>query len=170
VDIGGVIIVPDDEVEDTSFFGDGYLRTPAVPGAFAGLASLVHDRFGAEVHLVSTCSAPTERRTREWLDHHDFHGRTGIAPAHVHFVRTREAKAPVAADLGLTHFVDDKLEVLSFLTTVQHRFLFHPRQGEVAARRDLLAAVRRVETWPELVSALLPRAGEQVAGLGEQLG
>jgi hypothetical protein len=170
VDVGGVIIKPDDEVEDTSFFGAGYLRTPAVPGAFEGLASLVRDRFGEDVHLVSTCSEPTERRTRGWLDHHDFYGRTGIATAHVHFVRTREAKAPVAADLGLTHFVDDKLEVLSYLSTVAHRFLFHPRAGEVAAHRDHLAVVRRVETWPELVSALLPPAGEQVAGLEEQLG
>jgi hypothetical protein len=85
-------------------------------------------------------------------------------------VRTREAKAPVAANLGLTHFVDDRLEVLGYLTTVKHRFLFRPRDGEVAAHRDRLAAVRRVETWPELVTALLPGAGEQVAGVGEQLG
>ncbi|HEY6593893.1 MAG TPA: hypothetical protein VI011_07255 [Asanoa sp.] len=170
VDVGGVLIVPDDEVEDTSFFGANYLRTPAMPDAFAGLAALVRDRFGERVHLVSTCSESTERRTREWLAHHDFYARTGVAPRHVHFVRTREAKAPVAASLGLTHFVDDKLEVLSYLVTVAHRFLFHPRTQEIAAHRARLAGVRRVETWPELVSALLPGAGEQVAGLEEQLG
>jgi hypothetical protein len=170
VDVGGVIIMPSDEVEDTSFFGEDYLRTPAVPDAFASLATLVRDRFGDQVHLLSKCGESTEERTREWLEHHDFYARTGITPRHVHFVRTREAKAPVAANLGLTHFVDDRLEVLGYLTTVKHRFLFRPRDGEVAAHRDRLAAVRRVETWPELVTALLPGAGEQVAGVGEQLG
>lgn len=156
VDIGGVIIQPADDDADTSFFGDHYLRTPAVPGAFDGLAALVAGRFGPAVHLVSKCGEQTEARTREWLAHHDFHGRTGIPPAHVHFCRTRSEKAPIAAALGLTHFVDDKLEVLSYLSSVPHRFLFRPNPAEVAAYAEHLPGVHPVTSWPELVAALLP--------------
>lgn len=156
VDIGGVIIQPADDDADTSFFGDHYLRTPPMPGVFDGLATLVHDRFGPNVHLVSKCREQTETRTREWLAHHDFYDRTGIPPDHVHFCRTRPDKAPIAAELRLTHFVDDKLEVLSYLTTVPHRFLFRPRPEEVEAYAAYLPAVRRVESWAQLLVALLP--------------
>ena len=155
VDIGGVIIQPADDDADTSFFGDHYLRTPPMPGAFDGLAALVARRFGTAVHLVSKCGALTEARTRDWLAHHDFYARTGVPKDHLHFCRTRAGKAPIAAELGLTHFVDDKLEVLSHLTTVPHRFLFRPAETEVRAHAAHLAVVKRVETWPDLVRALV---------------
>lgn len=154
MDVGGVIIEPADEDADTSFFGENYLRTPPMPGVFEGLATLVAARFGPAVHLVSKCGEQTEAHTRQWLAHHDFHGRTGVPAQNVHFCRTRAAKAPIAADLALTHFVDDKLEVLSYLTTVPHRFLFRPRRAEVAAHAQHLSEVRRVESWPDLVAVL----------------
>jgi hypothetical protein len=166
VDIGGVIIQPADNQfsaerhrpdkadADTSFFGDHFLRTPPVPGVFDGLATLVGEVFGEQVHLVSKCGERTERRTRQWLAHHDFHARTGVRPEHVRFCRRRPDKAPIAAELGLTHFVDDRLEVLSYLTTVPNRYLFRPHETEVQAHLAYLPAVRRVETWPELVAAL----------------
>lgn len=152
VDIGGVIIEPADDDADTSFFGDHYLRTPQVVGAVDALAALA-DGFD-EVHLVSKCGEATERRTLEWLAHHDFHTRTGIPVQRVHFCRTRPAKAPIARRLGLTHFVDDRLEVLGYLDSVPHRFLFRPRPAEVAAHVAHLPHVQQVAGWPELVTAL----------------
>ncbi|MBQ0992627.1 hypothetical protein KBX08_21365 [Micromonospora sp. H61] len=152
VDIGGVIIEPADDDADTSFFGAHYLRTPAVGGAFDALAAL-GPAFD-EVHLVSKCGEATERRTREWLAHHDFPARTGVPVERVHFCRTRPDKAPIARRLDLTHFVDDKLEVLGYLASVPHRFLFRPRKAEVAAHAALLPHVRRVESWSELTSLL----------------
>ncbi|MEU4528958.1 hypothetical protein AB0F49_12080 [Micromonospora ureilytica] len=152
VDIGGVIIEPADDDADTSFFGAHYLRTPAVVGAFDALAAL-GPAFD-EVHLVSKCGEATERRTREWLVHHDFPARTGIAVERVHFCRTRPDKAPIARRLGLTHFVDDKLEVLGYLDSVPYRFLFRPRRAQVAAHAALLPHVHRVESWSELTPLL----------------
>ncbi|MEV7330303.1 hypothetical protein [Micromonospora sp. NPDC093244] len=75
----------------------------------------------------------------------------------VHFCRTRPDKAPIARRLGLTHVVDDKLEVLGYLDSVPHRYLFRPRPAEVAANAALLPRVHRVESWPELTALL--RAG-----------
>lgn len=152
VDIGGVIIEPADDDADTSFFGAHYLRTPAVVGAFDALSAL-GPAFD-EVHLVSKCGEATERRTRDWLAHHDFPARTGIPVERVHFCRTRPDKAPIARRLGLTHFVDDKLEVLGYLDSVPHRILFRPRKAEVAAHAALLPRVRRVESWSELTPLL----------------
>lgn len=158
VDIGGVIIQHSDVPpgnEDTSFFGDNYLRTPPMPGVFEALARLTGEVFGDEVYLVSKCGEQTERRSLAWLAHHDFHARTGIPAEHVRFCRSRPEKAPIAAGLGLTHFVDDRLEVLSYLDSMPHRFLFRPREDEVAAYAAHLPGVRRVESWPELVDALV---------------
>ncbi|MEV0154471.1 hypothetical protein AB0H57_12125 [Micromonospora sp. NPDC050686] len=87
-------------------------------------------------------------------DEDTFHARTGIGPDRLHFCRTRPEKGPIAARLGLTHFVDDRLEVLGYLDTVGHRYLFRPRPAEVAAHAGHLPAVRRVASWPELVAAL----------------
>jgi hypothetical protein len=147
-----VIIQPADDDEDTSFFGANYLRTPEVPDAFDALATLRETVFGDAVWIVSKCGETTERRTREWLAEHDFHRRTGIPTDRLRFCRERADKAPIAADLELTHFVDDRLEVLGYLTTVSHRFLFHPYEPEIAAHAEHLPAVRRVESWPELLT------------------
>ncbi|WP_405434135.1 hypothetical protein [Micromonospora sp. NBC_00617] len=152
VDIGGVLIEPADDDADTSFFGAHYLRTPMVDGAFDALAAL-GPAFD-EVHLVSKCGESTERRTREWLAHHDFTARTGIPVERVHFCRTRPAKAPIARQLELTHFVDDRLEVLGYLDSVPHRYLFRPRRAEVAAYAALLPRVRPVQSWAELADLL----------------
>ncbi|MEV0808060.1 hypothetical protein [Micromonospora sp. NPDC050200] len=153
VDVGGVIIERSDGDEDTSFFGDNYLRTPPLDGVFEALAEVVP--LFDEAYVVSKCSEPTERRTREWLTDHDFHARTGIGPERLRFCRTRPEKGPIAARLGLTHFVDDRLEVLGHLDTVPHRYLLRPRQDEVDAYAALLPGVHRVESWPELVARVV---------------
>ncbi|MEV4478158.1 hypothetical protein [Micromonospora coxensis] len=152
VDVGGVIIELSDGDDDTSFFGPAYLRTPPVDGVVEALAAVVP--LFDEVHVVSKCAEPTERRTRHWLAHHGFHARTGIGPERLHFCRTRPEKGPIAARLGLTHFVDDRLEVLGHLDTVPHRYLFRPRPDEVEAYREHLPGVRRVQSWPELAAEL----------------
>jgi hypothetical protein len=154
VDVGGVVIQRADDDADTSFFGGNYLATPAVPGAFEALAGLVSQLFGERVFLVSTCGVETERRTLEWLAHHDFHRRTGIPPHQVHFCRRRADKAPIAASLSLTHFVDDRLEVLGYLRTVRHRYLFRPRDVEVRRHAQHLPLVRRVDGWSALVAEI----------------
>jgi hypothetical protein len=146
--------------EDTSLLDD-FRRTPPMPGVFEALATLVGEVFGEHVHLVSKCGERVERRSLLWLAHHDFYARTGIRAGNVHFCRTRQAKAPIAAALGLTHFVDDRLEVLSYLETVPNRYLFRPREHEVRAHRRHLPSVRRVESWPDLVASIVPRPGVQ---------
>jgi hypothetical protein len=126
IDIGRVIIDGSSGSGDTSFFsGDtaAMLRTPAVPGAFAAIARLV-PLFG-ETWLVSKCGPRVQRRSVEWLRHHRFFEVTGIAEGNVRFCLRRPEKAIHCADLGITHFVDDKPEVIAAITpVVPHRYLF----------------------------------------------
>ena len=157
VDIGRVIIgggvVPGSS--DTQFFsGDTarMLATPAVPGAFEALARLV-PRF-EQVWLVSKCGERVQRHTRQWLDHHDFAARTGIPREHIRFCLKRPDKAVHCAQLGITHFVDDKLDVHQALRgVVAHRYLFGVQPAPTPAW------VQHTETWPAAEAAILHSLG-----------
>ena len=155
IDIGGVIIQPMDHDKDTSFLGENYLKTPAIEGAFAAIHDLGAGRFGADIHLVSKCGPRVERKSREWLDARGFFATTGVPSDNLHFCRERHEKAPICEKLGITHFVDDRLEVLSHMATVANLFLFRPRENEVRRFAQHLDRVRRVESWEALKSGLL---------------
>ncbi|WP_299614949.1 hypothetical protein [Pelagibius sp.] len=155
VDIGGVVIARVDPRSDTSFFGDNYLETPAVPGAIEALRRLAEERFGENLFLVSKCGLKTEQRTREWLSHHLIYARTGLDPERLHFCRQRHEKAPICKALGITHFVDDRLEVLGYLESVPHRYLFNADAAEVAANVQHLPDVTPVDGWAEILRELL---------------
>ncbi len=159
VDIGGVIITPARAAGDTSFFSSDYLATPPMADAFETIAELARRRFGDRVHLVSKCGPGVEAKTRAWLAHHGFHDVTGVPEERLHFCRARADKAPICKRLGVTHFIDDRLEVLGYLTTVPHRFLFQPDEKEIARHAAHLAEVRVVQSWRGIAQALAEPEG-----------
>ena len=155
VDVGGVIIDRVNDGTDTSFFSDNYLKTTAVPGALDTLTRLVKERFGDQVFIVSKCGKRTEEKTLHWFRHNRFFEQTGISQHNVRFCRTREGKAPICNELGITHFVDDRLEVLSYLTMVPHQFLFQADPKEVRRFEKHLARATQVNTWEQIAEMLL---------------
>ena len=154
VDVGGVIVMLADDDEDTSFFGDRPLETPAVPGVVEALARLVGGPFEGRAHIVSKAGPKVAGNTELWLDHHDFFGRTGIAADHLHFVRERRDKAPVCERLGITHFVDDRLDVLAYLESVEHRYVFTGGGKEPAPLAEFPEWATLAETWPTAVTLI----------------
>jgi hypothetical protein len=129
IDIGRVIIGPvdDDGVADTSFLSgtpDDAMRTEPTPGAFAAIAHLT-DAFAGQVWLVSKCGPKVQAKTLRWLDHWRFWTATGIPPDHIRFCRERRDKAIHCADLAITHFIDDRVDVLTHLVgLVPELYLF----------------------------------------------
>lgn len=156
VDIGGVIIDRANDKTDTSFFGNNFLQTTKVPGVFEALQCLVAGKFGERTHLVSKCGPAVEEKTRRWLMHHGFYDITCIKPEHVYFCRARRDKAGICATLGITHFIDDRLEVLGCLPkTVKYQYLFQPDSREVQRFSRFLPQVCQVQSWQEILAALL---------------
>ncbi len=162
VDIGRVVIAGPERSrrsgrgagEDTAFF-DGseeeMLATPAVEGVFDALARLTRE-FRGRVWLVSKCSPQTGERSLRWLEHHRFWELTGVPRGAVRFCRQRHEKAPIAAELGLTHFVDDRVDVHTALRgVVPHRYLFGGHEEAPAGDPDLLAT----PTWADAERAVL---------------
>ena len=155
VDVGGVLISRANDTADTSFFRTRYLEAVAVCGAFETVARLARNRFGGRLVVISKCGPRTEERTKEWLAYHHAYDALGITPHAVHFCRQRQEKAPLCEALGVTHFVDDKLEVLGYLATVPHRFLFDPVEAEVQKFKQHLPFVTRVANWKQLEELLI---------------
>lgn len=127
VDIGRVIIGPElGGVADTRFLGsrlEEAVHTPPAPGALDVIGELVAQSSG-NVWLVSKCGPSVQRKTLAWLHHHAFFARTGMPPEHVRFCLERREKATHARELGLTVFVDDRLDVLHHLRGVVPRLLW----------------------------------------------
>ncbi len=125
VDIGRVIIAGDGP--DTSFIGgsdEQAMRAPAVEGALEALARLTA-LFEGRVWLVSKCGPKVEARSRLWLARHRFFEITGIDAGNLRFCRQRPEKAPICAKLGITCFIDDRIDVLACMAgIVPTRLLF----------------------------------------------
>lgn len=162
IDIGGVIIDRTNDKTDTSFFGPNYLASSAVDGVFNAIRALT--QAGWTVYLVSKCGENVETKTLEWLKHHDFYALTKVPAQNIRFCRQRRDKAPICEELGISYFVDDRLEVLSYLTSVSNLFLFHPEPKEKQRFERYLDKVTTVQTWAELLPLLLNDADAQLAG------
>jgi hypothetical protein len=129
IDIGRVLMCPanDDARPDTSFLDlpdDQALDVPASPHAWEVIPDLVQ-AFDKRVWLVSKAGSRIEALTRRWLAHHRFFDRVGLPDNQVRFCRKRPEKRSHAIDLGLTHFIDDRADVLAALIgAVPHLYLF----------------------------------------------
>ncbi len=156
VDIGGVIIENHDGDADTSFFSKNYLSTPVFADSFVQLKKLNEGRFRERVYLVSKCGPSVQSKTRKWLKHNHFYETTGISEENVHFCIERKQKAEICDQLGITAFVDDRLEILGYLSHLDELFLFNPNESEVAENSRHLPLVRVVRDWAELGALLNP--------------
>ncbi|WP_280457781.1 hypothetical protein [Nocardia carnea] len=154
VDFGRVIqgaALPDGGA-DTTFLAGGdaeAMQTPPTDGAFEALARLVAS-FGGRAWVISKCGPRVQQRTRQWLDHHDFYRHTGVPRENVRFCRERADKAGHCAELGITHMIDDRLEVHEALRgLVPHLFLFGIQSGPVPQW------VHHTPSWPEAEAAVV---------------
>lgn len=79
------------------------------------------------------------------MERQDFHERTGIAVDKLHFVRRIEDKPDICRQLGVTHFVDDRLAVLELMPWLAGRYFFPPRSRDdcLQGSRGFPAALTR---------------------------
>lgn len=168
IDIGRVIMCPtdDDGRPDTSFLSadePGALATPAAPGLYEVLPGLIR-AFSSNVWLVSKAGPRIEKLTLKWLRHNDFYNRTGLRPDRVCFCRKREEKQIYARRHGLTHFIDDRVDVLEHLrNVVPHLVLFGVQTSPIPPW------VTPALDWPSVPTALrLGKADEATLDKGCQ--
>jgi hypothetical protein len=157
VDFGRVIngaSSPHDD--DTVFLSGGFeaaMRTPAMPGAFEVLARLV-TLFDGRVWIVSKCGERIRERTLQWLDYNNFWATTGISPDNARFCHKRPQKALHCEQLGITHFIDDRVDVLVYLRDiVDNLYLFGPQEQAAPVW------VTATPTWQDVETAVTKGIG-----------
>lgn len=128
IDFGRVIMCAiQNGVQDTSFLGvsfDEAMKTPATPGAIECIEELVA-HYKGRIYIVSKCGESVENKTRGWLSRNGIYAKTGLAKDQVYFCKKRKDKAPICRKLGITHFIDDRVDVLSHMVgIVPHLYLF----------------------------------------------
>jgi hypothetical protein len=158
-DLGGGIIDKQDEQSRESFLGASYLLTPEVPEVFETLRKLVEATRGkngkCNVYVISACDTALRKKAEWWLDHRQFCERTGIPRDQVLFCDSRRQKAEVCAKLGVTHLVDDRLEVLSQVAEGTEKFLFRPDAAEALAFPTSIRTVRLADSWTDILGYIL---------------
>jgi hypothetical protein len=155
IDVGRVLIsAADDSAPDTSFIGgslEAALQTPPCEGMFDVVPRLV-ERFESRVWIVSKCGPRVQEKTRRWFSHHHFFERTGIPEANVRFCLKRPEKATHCAELGITHFIDDRTDVLEpMIGIVPGLYLFGPQRREPRADHPFTLTA----TWADVARELL---------------
>jgi hypothetical protein len=156
VDVGGVILDFLRHLDsELAFSGPRYLETPEIPDAIDSIARLNTGRFESRVYLVSKYLGDGPNRILEWLHERRFFEKTGIPPERFHPCKERHEKMPIARDLGITHFVDDRAEVLSYLQgVVPHLYLFQDLDEGADEYQRIRAEASHVESWKDLYELL----------------
>jgi hypothetical protein len=155
IDIGRVLIMAGDQGgPDTSFLGssiEAAIHTPPYPDMFEVVPELV-SAFAGRVWLVSKAFPKTQEKTRRWLAHHRFFERTGIPDGNLIFCLRRDQKAQICQGKGITHFIDDRMDVLRHMrAVVPHRFLFGPQAAIFLPETGLTQA----PTWRAVYRVLI---------------
>jgi hypothetical protein len=90
-------------------------------------------------------------RSLAWLRAVGFFARTGLADDHVRFCLEREGKEAICRELGISHFVDDRIHVMQILRhAVPHLYLFGGEEEE----RACPPWATFVSDWPRVVAAV----------------
>lgn len=157
VDLGNVIIDHVGFGTTPEFFRSGdYNMIPPVNGVLEALRYLNGDRFHGNVFVVYNASDVADQKIIGWLKSHDFFRQTGISPERVRRTQNGRNKSSVCELYGATHFIDDRLEVLSHLVgKVRNLYLLHPQQKEVEQHKDFLTHVNQVQSWDDIVRLLV---------------
>ncbi len=120
-----------------------------IPDAMDSLRAIVQSGRFEKVYIVSKAHPITRIIYLAWLSHLDFWNYTGIARRDLYFCLRHKDKAPICEKLGITHFVDDRFEVLSHLKTVPYRYALAPTKPHPF--KDAIV----VHSWKELLPLLL---------------
>ncbi len=139
LDLGGVVFYP---------------LGGQVPGALEHIQRIASAGRFRSIYIVSRANGPNRLYFLLRLSLMRFWRRTGIMRTRLYFCSRNSGKAAICERFGITHFVDDRPDVLRRLGTVPRLFAFRPDGKELRKFPELRDRVVIVEGWGELARLL----------------
>lgn len=111
--------------------------------------------FQNRIYIISRVDTDeSEQRVRKYLYDHNLDIQLNISQERVYFCYKRHEKAPIAEKLGITHFVDDHTEVLSYMTSVPYKFSLMTRDEELIAYPPEKFGIVSCRRWSQISQAI----------------
>jgi hypothetical protein len=128
-----------------------------VPDSLDALKKIVGSNHFEKIYIVSKAPPIAQIYFRMILRSLDFWEYTGIPREHLYFCNAYKDKAEICERLGITDFVDDRLQVLHHLDSAKvNRYALNARRRrEYFKYPETARSVKIVESWTELSSVLL---------------
>lgn len=136
---------------DTIFSRDATGNKVENPRAMEVISYLVKNCRG--VYVVSKVNHEQKKRAIKWMFDVDFYRRTGLRRHDIHFCAERHEKGPIARDLRINCFIDDRPEVMAWMPEDTIRILFNPIRNDVAIWNQQDAYI--VDSWTEVKTLIL---------------
>lgn len=126
------------------------------PDAIRVIKRVVDELCGPkQTFIVSKVNAEQKIWAKQWLFRNRFYNHTGIPMKNIRFCAERSDKAPICKELGITHFIDDRPEVLFYMKDiVQNRILFQGVKCEVEKYSSTIGSIVRVANWQQVEKIL----------------
>lgn len=102
------------------------------------------------VFIISRCPEFAESGLIQWFDAHNFFDDTNFSRSNIYFCREQAEKAPIAKQLKLSYFIDDKISVLDFMNDiVLHKIQLTVDPAlEIGDDKD---GIMHLENWPSVL-------------------
>lgn len=110
-------------------------------------------------YLVSKVNSTQRERSLQWLKDSEFFTKTGIKQDNLYYCFDRRDKAIFVRALDITHFIDDRAEVLYHLDEPVNKYLFNPENFDVAKYGEHLKNTTHVSSWTDIEKLLCGQTG-----------
>jgi hypothetical protein len=130
-----------------------------IPGVLDALRHINQSGCFADIYIVSRVNIIGRIYFPLRLRYLNFFNRTGIPRDHVIFCRYRKDKARICEQLGITDFVDDNPNVLTYMENVDRLYAFTATKGiRRLVKKEFPAKALSISSWKELVPQLIKSA------------
>jgi hypothetical protein len=157
VDLGNVIIDHVGFGTTDEYVNNGdYNQIPALNDAVSSLQKLNSEVFKNDVYVVYNATNVADSKIMTWLTHNNFFEMTGIDPTKIIRSESGRNKRPFCVKNKITHFIDDRLEVLTGLVgTVPNLYLLGGQPKEIELFKESLKNVYVAPDWKHILNLLI---------------
>lgn len=156
VDLGNVIIDHAKFGTTPDYIRNGdYLKIPPVTLALESIRLLLNGGIGTLI-VIYNASDVADEKILSWVEH--WVPNDVINDHRFNLTRSIGGRDKIreCIEYGITHFIDDRVEVLNFLNgRIPSLFLMNPNPDEKTTHSNETSSYVEVEGWNELTSIIL---------------